>query len=357
MTSTSIQKSSASGHRLALALGLFFLAPATAEYLTGYDSTTGNPSELFAGLLILAPLYGGPALIIRELARRTGRGWPTMLLLGLAFGLIEAGLVDHSLFNTSYRDIDYWQGMMMPTYIPALGISAHTAITFVMGHAIWSFCAPIAVIETFTTQRRTEPWLGLFGLAVVTILYMLAAALIFWEHIRTEAFLPSRPQLVRATLVVLSFLVGAFVKRGRSPSPIDRPAPSPWLVGATTFALLLFPMALGIAFEPLGLAAAFDSGWPGVLSNLAVYFLGIVLVRRWSRFEGWGQCHRLALAGGALLTNAAIAFMIEPIGDVAFRDKLLHNIAFAVGVALLLALAVLSCQKHESSLNHGSWQR
>jgi hypothetical protein len=30
-------------------------------------------------------------------ARRTGRGWPAMLVLGLAYGLIEAGLIDQTL--------------------------------------------------------------------------------------------------------------------------------------------------------------------------------------------------------------------------------------------------------------------
>jgi hypothetical protein len=37
-------------------------------------------------LFALAPLTAGGALLIREVARRTNRGWPTMLLLALAFG-------------------------------------------------------------------------------------------------------------------------------------------------------------------------------------------------------------------------------------------------------------------------------
>ncbi|SNR42784.1 hypothetical protein [Actinomadura mexicana] len=39
------------------------------------------------------------AVLIREAARRTGRGWPTIVLLGAAFGLVQAGLIDQSLFN------------------------------------------------------------------------------------------------------------------------------------------------------------------------------------------------------------------------------------------------------------------
>jgi hypothetical protein len=93
--------------RIAPALGLLVLAPVCAEYLAGYDDSTGNLSELLGGLFLFAPLYGGAALIIREVTGRTGRGWPAMLPLGLAFGVLQAGLIDHSMFNPSYRDIDY----------------------------------------------------------------------------------------------------------------------------------------------------------------------------------------------------------------------------------------------------------
>lgn len=48
-----------------------------AEYLRG-----DLPLKMLPALIVLAPAYGGGAILIREAARRTGRGWPTMLLLG-----------------------------------------------------------------------------------------------------------------------------------------------------------------------------------------------------------------------------------------------------------------------------------
>ena len=78
--------------RVAPAVGLFFLAPLVGEYLLGNVSIV----EIWA-LPVLALLYGSGAILIREVARRTGRGWPTMLVLGLAYGLIEAGLIDQTL--------------------------------------------------------------------------------------------------------------------------------------------------------------------------------------------------------------------------------------------------------------------
>ena len=40
-----------------------------------------------------------PALLIREVARRRGLGWPGILLLAAAFGVVQAGLVDQSMFS------------------------------------------------------------------------------------------------------------------------------------------------------------------------------------------------------------------------------------------------------------------
>jgi hypothetical protein len=74
--------------RVAPALGLFFLSPLVGEFLLGNVSIDALPIGL-----TMAPMYGGGAVLIREVARRAGKGWPTMILLALAFGAIEEGLV------------------------------------------------------------------------------------------------------------------------------------------------------------------------------------------------------------------------------------------------------------------------
>ena len=88
---------------------LLVLSAIGAELLTAYDDSTGRPIELLVAIAFFGPLYGGPALIIRELARRTGPGWPTMLLLAAAFGLLQPGVIDQSLFSDSYRDVQGWE--------------------------------------------------------------------------------------------------------------------------------------------------------------------------------------------------------------------------------------------------------
>jgi hypothetical protein len=79
-------------------------------------------------MLVLAPLYGGGALLVRETAVRLGAGWPGIFLLGLAYGIVEEAYVDMSLFNPNFlglRLLDYG-------YVPALGIGAWWTV-FVSG--------------------------------------------------------------------------------------------------------------------------------------------------------------------------------------------------------------------------------
>ena len=113
------------------ALGLFVLAPVCAEYLWGYDDSTGHPGTLVGNLLVFSPLYGAPALLIREAARRHGLGWPGILLMAAAFGVVEAGIVDQSMWSADYRDIPYWDDMSEPTYLAPIGLSIYLALTFV----------------------------------------------------------------------------------------------------------------------------------------------------------------------------------------------------------------------------------
>ena len=140
--------------RTAPAVGLFFLAPLVAEFLLG-----NLPVTLLPALVLLAPLYGGGALLIREFTRRAGRGVPTMLVLGVGYGLLEEGIATQSLFNPHYVGAD----LLSVGYVPWLGIAVPWTLFVLALHTVWSVSTPIALVEEWTT-RRTTPWLRLPGL-------------------------------------------------------------------------------------------------------------------------------------------------------------------------------------------------
>src|SRR5208337_681299 len=74
--------------RVLPAIGLFLAAPLIAEYLFG-----NLPITMLGTLVVLAPMYGGGAILVRETVRRAGLGWPSMIVLALAYGVLEEELV------------------------------------------------------------------------------------------------------------------------------------------------------------------------------------------------------------------------------------------------------------------------
>jgi hypothetical protein len=314
--------------RLAPVFLVLLLAPVTAEYLIGYDDTIGNPGALIFGVVFFAPLYGAPAVLIREVARRLGLGWPTMLLLATAFGLVEAGLVDQSLFSPDYREIPYWSSLREPTYLPWLGTSAYMALTFVAGHVFGSIAAPIALAESWWPERRRDLWLRTPGLITIGVLWIAGSAFILVDQLDHEDFQISPGQGAGTALVVLG-LIAIAVRLPRTRSRAAGAAPSPWLVLASSGALLM-------------VRSVVPTGWVGTIGALAAIVLWLALVGRWSRQEGWCGVHVVAAVTGDLLSIGVPAFWTEPLGHVPLAAKLATN---TVLLALVLAVALVGLRR------------
>ena len=194
-------------------LGLLFGAPVSAEYLQAYLTSTGDALELLVGL-ILAPLYGGAALVIREVAVRTGRGWPGILLLAGAFGVIMPGLVDLSLFTEHETDVTGWDELWSPTSVPLLGISVHSGIAWALGHVVMSIGVPIALLEALAPKLRGRSLLGREGLVVVVILWLASAALVHSDS-RGPGSTPHPAQVAGVLAVAIGLVLLARTRLGR----------------------------------------------------------------------------------------------------------------------------------------------
>jgi hypothetical protein len=304
--------------RIAPALGLFFLSPFVAEFLLGNISIAALPVGL-----VLSPMYGGGALLIREAARRAGRGWATILLLALAYGVIEEGLVTQTLFNPSYFGLD----LLRETHVPAFGIGVWWTLFVLTLHTVWSISVPIAIVESFV-RDRTQPWLGVPGLVITAVLFVLGSALICSGTYRQEGFIATIPQLLGVVASIVVLIAIAFVV-GQPRSRNERAAPQPWRVGAIAFrAASSFMGARNLLAD-----------WPIVAAYLLIFGLVAVLVVRWSGRIGWGPAHRLALAGGALLTYAWHSFPEKPVIGSNGTIDLVGNAVFSLSAVVLLAAA------------------
>ena len=74
-------------------VGLLLLSAIGAELLAAYDDITGRPAEVLSAAVVFGALYGAPALLIRELARRMGWGWPSVIMLAFALGILQPGVI------------------------------------------------------------------------------------------------------------------------------------------------------------------------------------------------------------------------------------------------------------------------
>lgn len=300
--------------RIAPAVALYFLAPFVAEFLLG-----DFPITMILLILPLSTMYGGGALLIRELVRRTGRGWPTIILLALAFGVVEEGLLTQSLFNPDYLNAH----LLDEGFVPALGISVPWTIFVLTIHTIWSISTPIAVVEEATRSRRTQPWLGIPGFIAAATLFAVGSAFTFGVSYSEGKFMASWSQLLSAAVVAVALVVVAFRLAGRTREEGGVPRGRSVFAGAMVAGLALFSTEI--------LPTVAD-----VIVVLAVLAAITVIVARWSRRSGWGPWQRFALAGAALLTYAWHSFLQHPVEGDSPGLNLVTHLTFTVVTLLII---------------------
>lgn len=300
--------------RIAPAAGLFFLAPLAAEYLLG-----NLPITLLVAMVVLAPMYGGGALLIREVTRRAGRGVPTMLVLGVAYGLLEEGIATQSLFNPHYVGLD----LLHPGYVPWLGIGVPWTLFVLTLHAVGSTTVPIVIAE-LCTARRTTPWLRRPGTVVVAVLYVVGLGANTAFQLAHDPFVAAPAQLIGAVVLAgLAVLVALRLPR-RSGEPGT--VPSVWAVGSAV-------LVVGALLEAAPLS------WAGVALVAVLEAVLAVLAARWAVRAAWTPRHTLAAAAGALLTYAWHSFPEQPVFPVSTAVDLAGNAVFTLGALLLIGMA------------------
>ena len=284
--------------RLIAAVSLFLLSPLIAEYLLG-----SLPMSMIAILPVMAAMYGSGALLIREIAKRTGGGWLAIVLLATAYGLIEEGLVDQSLFNPNYlhlRLLDFG-------YIPALGTGLPWLVFVISIHIIWSISVPIGLTETLYPKRRNEPWLGWVTIPLFTLLYLGGCALVAIFTYKSLPFMASPAQLgataVAVVILVIAALLCGRIKRSES----GKSAPH----AAILFVSAFVAGSLLMLIEHL---AAMKLHWPwqacflGMLAVEALFVLGMIA---FTRNRAWTGMQRFALMAGGLFVYIVFGFLTD----------------------------------------------
>jgi hypothetical protein len=77
---------------------------------------------------------------------------PAMVLLSVAAGFVQAGVLDQSLFAERYGEVRGWEESFRATAIAPLGVSAHMLQSFIVGHVVYS----LAIRPLWPSMRTTS---------------------------------------------------------------------------------------------------------------------------------------------------------------------------------------------------------
>jgi hypothetical protein len=280
---------------------LFLLAPVIAELTWG----STRASQLL-GLLLFLPVYGAGALLIRELARRHGRGPGTVLLLGAAYGLVEEGLSLQSLTS--------------PTLYPSMvglaprlaGVNPAYTVMVLTYHAVFSIGIPIALAELANPAVRRRPWLRRPGLVGTGVVALLGFGLVRLIPLTADPhYLMPWPVDVLLAVLVAAVVGLAFRVRFPRPAPAPR-APSTAVVAGTAFLgtvgflglLMPLPGARHAGYAPTAATA-----WVAIGVAVALGALTVLVAARWFRAPGWTGAHTAAALAAALVGHTAIGLL------------------------------------------------
>lgn len=319
--------------RIAPLLAVLFGAPIAAEYLQGYMSSTGQALEILASLLILGPLYGGAALLIREVAVRAGMGWAGIALLATAFGLAMPGVIDLALFAEHRPEIPYWNDMRTATLVSPLGISAYSTLSWVSAHVIMSIGTPLALLAALSPRHRGRPMLGWLGITFLGILWFLAATFIRLDGITIYGYTPTLAQSAAVAAIVVVLAALAWTRIGR---PTQRVGSGP---GARAVPLWVLPLLGALTIM---LFDMIPWTWPGT-ATLAVFFAcAVFALRVVGRFVRWTATDIGLLAAGTLLGRTALGFFAPLTEGVSREAVVAQN---SILLACTLAIVVLAYRR------------
>jgi hypothetical protein len=268
-------------------------------------------------------------VFIRELTRRSGRGWPTLITLGVAYALVEEGIATLSLFNPAYMGAH----LLDRGFIPALGIAAPWTLYVIPFHAAWSIAVPVALAESLFPARRLTPWVGKFGLGLMGVVFALGIAGVGFFSRKMSPFRPSAAEMGVMVLLIAAVAAAAFLLF--PPRPPGQPVPSaggskPWKMGLLTF-------LCGSLFHFMNYGSGSHLSTPVIL-GIEVGLIALVLfaVAGASRSPGWSAANTDAVATGALLVYCWWGFLLSRVlhGPSDFPG---HCVLVALFLALLVA--------------------
>ena len=287
-----------------LVLYFVLLAALLPEAITGSTPPLAwlNPVQALLNFW----LYGTGVLVVREVSLRWKTGWPGILLLGAAYGIVEAGLPVTTFFNPTLPQLGTlgWYGR-------DLGVNWLWAVWLTTFHAVVSIAIPIFLMEWHWPALKGKSLLSDRGLWVAIALLGLAALTInVLVHVASP-YREAGPEYLAAILAIALLAYGA------------RRAPSWWNRIPVTGAPLSARATFVVGFAFIGGSFLLYAGGPSfaglpalsLAQGLVALFLALLVVRRYAgRPEA--ETRAFAFAAGVIGFFCAFDLFLVAAGNV-----------------------------------------
>jgi polyhydroxybutyrate depolymerase len=274
-------------------MALYVLSPVIAELCLGSSPPLSFLLLGWAQLL----LYGGGAILIRELTLRWGKGWPTILALGVAYAIAEEGVAVRTFFDPTFPGLQE-----LGDYGWALGANWVWIVNLCLYHSIVSIAIPIGLVGMAFPERAARPWVNARWLRRSTAGYV--GVILFWLLLYQR---PVDGLHIVASLVAIAAIVAlARVLPARIAPPAGSgSAPAPRLVAAVVIAAIVGVFALelghGLGMLPIGAMAGM----------VAIAIAAMWWLARGSQRPGWSDRQRFAVAAGVFVLMALFSLSVE----------------------------------------------
>ena len=282
--------------RFSPAIILYLLAPVCGELLSG----SAPPVEFFnpMGFITLCLLYGGGAVLVRELVFRWKKGWLSILVLGAAYGIIEEGLMVKSFFDPGWMDLG-----ILGSYGRWLGVNWVWTVELIIFHAIFSISIPILITTLVFPSRKNDAWLGRGWLITIFIFFVLD--ILFGFLLLTTYHPPPVPYTLALGVTIGLILLARRLHTSSASPPGGIPAARSrfgWIgFLATLFFFIIAWVLPNLPIPPL---------IPILLFGVLVGIVGRVIWRI-SNNGNWNPGQLAALVTGALSFFILLAPMME----------------------------------------------
>ena len=301
---------------LSPAWGLFLLSPVLGELVSAYLS----PVEFFFPMIFIITVvpYGCGALIARELVVRNGKGWVSLLILGLAFGLFFEGIVTRIVFNPNWEDLG-----ALGEYSRYYGFNWMLAEGVVQFQGVLSIFAAVILANLIYHEQRHESWIDTRTLLICMVV------LPAWTLV-LGLFVPYVPPLpgAFALIAVVAGLIGLALVIPKHPfakKRLSAKVPRPWLFGVLG-AVVMTNMMVCVYILPDAMSDPFPM--PVMFTFvLIVDAIAFGLMLRWTGGGArWDDRHRLALVMGIITFYVGFGLMQDisglfGAGDTAFAGR------------------------------------